>query len=37
MFSFFYYEKETILNKLQKDIIKKGDSYGSKEKEEFNN
>ncbi|KGO14422.1 membrane protein [Clostridium botulinum] len=33
----FIMKKRLSFNKLQKDIIKKGDSYGSKEKEEFNN
>ncbi|MBY6795155.1 TVP38/TMEM64 family protein [Clostridium botulinum] len=33
----FIMKKKLSFNKLQKNIIKKGDSYGSKEKEEFNN
>ncbi|RHW56201.1 TVP38/TMEM64 family protein, partial [Clostridium botulinum] len=33
----FIMKKKLSFNKLQKDIIKKGDNYGSKEKEEFNN
>ncbi|EKS4342816.1 TVP38/TMEM64 family protein [Clostridium sporogenes] len=33
----FIMKKKLSFNKLQKDIIKKGDSYESKEKEEFNN